>query len=551
MSATFFARARRSAASAASSAAASTPSEEEAASSRKGSDLATDDASSSPTSLFCPRAKSSSVAPVATAGAFHAGSYSALRDATPTRSRPRLFSPRPGEESSIFGSRGYFSRSAISRVVSKDSRGAASGCLSTLASCAFFGATPETRAASRLCCAFAPRPSLKYSSVRFTFSAARSRRSSSRSSRANLCLISAKRDSCASRVRRASRAALACASRRRNVRCGFSPRASNSAASSARRRAFLSRAAFFTATARDTLENTASVDLLSSRSRRTSSSCFVFSNRSASATVAWIRASFSRRRSRAARRDGVRRPLLAAQRQSRLFFFQRLTVNREDARRRARLRRGGRRLRARATPSVRRGVVRGRLLSRRERLEERRVAVGFVHLLPRALHLRDETRQLPLFARQKVGDALALSRQRGFFRFVRVRAVRPSLRRRPRRLFGEDRAVSCETGRCSKSRRVGRAAVLGPLVVVVVVAGLCRRSRLVEVFSTRPLFFLAFRDFLLESLEVLLFIQRVQLPLHVLHAPRKLADGRLRAVPARQNLRERLLRAAHALAPAR
>ena len=303
MSATFFARARRSAASAASSAAASTPSEEEAASSRSVSDLATDDVSSSPTSLFCPRAKSSSVAPVATAGAFQFGSYSALRDATPTRSRPRLFSPRPGEESSIFGSRGYFSRSAISRVVSKDSRGAASGCLSTLASCAFFGATPETRAASRLCCAFAPRPSLKYSSVRFTFSAARSRRSSSRSSRANLCLISAKRDSCASRVRRASRAALACASRRRNVKCGFSPRASNSAASSARRRAFLSRAAFFTATARDTLENTASVDLLSSRSRRTSSSCFVFSNRSASATVAWIRASFSRRRSRAARRD--------------------------------------------------------------------------------------------------------------------------------------------------------------------------------------------------------------------------------------------------------
>ena len=233
-------------------------------------------------------------------------------------------------------------------------------------------------------------------------------------------------------------------------------------------------------------------------------------------------------------RPRVRRPPFPAERQPRLLPFRRFEIRRENATVRARIRRGGRRLRPRARPSVRRGVVPASV----ERPLRRAFAlsVGFVHLPPRALHLGDETRQLPPLARQTRRGEIALSRQDGSL------SCRSPDRVRLRRAR---RAGSCGLLDLNLRERLGRAGVLRPRVFAARRRRRSKRRKLLRLFF---FFFLRKGCF---DLEVLLLVQRVQLPLHVLHAPRELADGRLRAVPARQNLRERLLRAARALVPPR
>ena len=235
-------------------------------------------------------------------------------------------------------------------------------------------------------------------------------------------------------------------------------------------------------------------------------------------------------------RPRVRRPSFPAERQPRLLPFRRFEIRRENATVRARIRRGGRRLRPRARPSVRRGVVPASV----ERPLRRAFAlsVGFVHLPPRALHLGDETRQLPPLARQTRRGEIALSRQDGSL------SCRSPDRVRLRRAR---RAGSCGLLDLNLRERLGRAGVLRPRVVAARRRRRSKRRKLLRLFF----FFFPRKGCFCFNLEVLLLVQRVQLPLHVLHAPRELADGRLRAVPARQDLRERLLRAARALVPPR
>ena len=235
-------------------------------------------------------------------------------------------------------------------------------------------------------------------------------------------------------------------------------------------------------------------------------------------------------------RPRVRRPSFPAERQPRLLPFRRFEIRRENATVRARIRRGGRRLRPRARPSVRRGVVPASV----ERPLRRAFAlsVGFVHLPPRALHLGDETRQLPPLARQTRRGEIALSRQDGSL------SCRSPDRVRLRRAR---RAGSCGLLDLNLRERLGRAGVLRPRVVAARRRRRSKRRKLLRLFF----FFFPHKGCFCFNLEVLLLVQRVQLPLHVLHAPRELADGRLRAVPARQDLRECLLRAARALVPPR
>ena len=286
-----FARARRSAASAASSAATSTPSSEDALCFLRGSDhaasprryVADADEVAAPFTLF---------GSLQTRGR----TRDRDRDRDPLRGTLLLF---PGNENLPDISPAAPSRASSAAPPAARRPGASAPWRRARSS----GTRPESRAASRLCCAFAPRPRLKYTSVRFTSSAARSRRSSSRSSRASLFFISAKRDSCASRRSRASRVALASLSRRRNATCGFSPRASSAAASSRLAAAPSCPAPPSSPRRRGTRSRTPSVDRLSSGATHAVLAASSFRTSSRQPPRSGSRTSFSRRRSRDARRD--------------------------------------------------------------------------------------------------------------------------------------------------------------------------------------------------------------------------------------------------------